>query len=65
MLLGKTLNSYIASPHQEYIKWVLANYWGNLTNHYGGAPSDGLAERGVEILPDAACDRNRDKLQQL
>ena len=50
---------------QEY-KWVLANYWGNLTNCWG-VTCDGLASHpeGVEILLAASCYRNWDKLQQL
>jgi len=50
---------------QEY-KWVLANFWGNLT-YCGGVTCDGLASRPaeVEILLAASCYRNRDKLRQL
>ena len=51
---------------QEYIKWVPANCWGNLTN-CREVTCDGLASRpgGVEILLAVSCCRNWDKPRQL
>ena len=55
----------VALSTQVY-KWVLANFWGNLTN-CGEVTCDGLASHpgDVEILLAPSCYRNQDKLRQL
>ena len=47
-------------------KWVLANYWGNLTK-LRGVTCDGLTSPPgeVEILLAASCYRNQNKPRQL
>ena len=54
-------------PHSTQVyKWVLANFWGNLTKLQG---SDlrwtSIPPRGSRNTSAASCYRNQDKLQQL